>query len=495
MDEGLNIGEYTEYIYLTDDQQLDDRLVLNLYIKATCPWMLDQTELDRSMSLIGQIQIPAENGTIHIDTDSEDMVAAFVGEQCVALAPVRLNQQTKPVTYMTIYGNDSHAGEALRFQLWHAKNGKVYILTPSEDIPFRANECYGCEGTPITLTVSDRQVQLLTLQPGWNWFSLYLKPTYSSDFTRLFCSSDAWTNGDIIKNPEEQYFAEYRMNTSPIRWYGTLSTIQYRSIFLAHVAQPIQLQIEGDRLDDEGRTLTLEQGWNVLPYLLTEKQSLTDALADYYDDASEGDLIKSRDAFAVFSQDGKWEGNLTYMQPGQGYMLLRKASENCNFTYYTYGQIANVSPEDVEQHILPKPAATTMSVIASVDWENSWDYTLAAYIGNTLVGFCYPQLTTVEKQDTIFFLSITDGAAGSNQWSDADGQIRFVLFRNGEPIAQSTEALSYEQDAVVGTLRKPYRIAFRPIEDHQDKPYKIFENQQIYIIRNENKYNILGIHY
>ncbi|MGN0209412.1 MAG: LamG-like jellyroll fold domain-containing protein, partial [Paludibacteraceae bacterium] len=318
VDEGLNIGEYTEYIYLTDDQQLDDRLLLNLHIKATCPWTLDQTELNRSMSLIGQVQIPAENGTIQIDTDSQDMVAAFVGEQCVALAPVRLNQQTKPVTYMTIYGNDSHAGKALRFQLWHSKNGKVYILAPSEDIPFRANECYGCEGTPITLTVTDRQVQQLTLQPGWNWFSLYLKPTYRSDLTRLFCSSDAWTNGDIIKNPEEQYFAEYQMNTSPIRWYGTLSTIRYRSIFLAHVSNPILLQIEGDHLDDEGRTLTLEQGWNVLPYLMTEKQSLTDALADYYDDASEGDLIKSRDAFAVFSHAGKWEGNLTYMQPGQG---------------------------------------------------------------------------------------------------------------------------------------------------------------------------------
>ena len=495
VDEGLNFGEYTEYIYLTDDQQLDDRLVLTLRMTATCPWELDNADFNHSMSLMGQVLIPETSGALAIDLDSRDMVAAFIGDQCVALSPVQLTQQTKPITYMTIYGNNRHEGKRLSFQLWHAANGKVYILKPNTEIKFITNECYGCEGTPVTLTVTDKQVQQLTLQPGWNWCSLYLSPTDSANLNSLFQSSNAWTNGDIIKNPDEKQFAEYRTDVQPNQWAGPLSTIHYRSIFLAHVAQPIQLQIEGDRLDEEGRTLTLEKGWNVLPYLLTEKHSLADALADYYDDASEGDLVKSRDAFAVFSQDGKWEGNLTYMQPGQGYMLLRKASENCNFTYYTYGQIANVSPEDVEQHILPKPAATTMSVIASVDWENSWDYTLAAFIGNTLVGFGYPQLTTVEKQDTIFFLSITDGAAGSDQWSDADGQIRFVLFRNGEPIAQSTEALSYEQDAVVGTLRKPYRIAFRPIEDHQDKPYKIFENQQIFIIRNENKYNILGIHY
>ena len=525
MDEGLDIGEYTEYIYLTDDQQLDDRLLLNLHIKATCPWTLDQTELNRSMSLIGQVQIPAENGTIHIDTDSQDMVAAFVGEQCVALAPVRLNQQTKPVTYMTIYGNDSHAGKALRFQLWHAKNGKVYILAPSEDIPFRANECYGCEGTPITLTVTDRQVQLLTLQPGWNWFSLYLKPTYRSDLTRLFCSSDAWTNGDIIKNPEEQYFAEYQMNTSPIRWYGTLSTIQYRSIFLAHVSNPILLQIEGDRLDDEGRTLTLEQGWNVLPYLLKEKQSLTDALADYYEDASEGDLIKSRDAFAVFSHAGKWEGNLTYMQPGLGYMLRRLAPDPCSFTYYTYNQLdqgaitrdaPTVGTDKVQalkevrslgrtideaESIKVLVSATTMSLIATIEVDERLDlhplsstYTLAAYIGNRLVGVGYPQQVGTTTEDAIFFLSIADGAEASGQWFAHGGQIRFVLLCNGEPVAHGTQTLPYEQDAVVGTLRKPYRITFHSIDDMQDKPYKILENQQIYIIRNENKYNILGVH-
>ena len=531
VDEGLNIGEYTEYIYLTDDQQLDDRLLLNLHIKATCPWTLDQTELNRSMSLIGQVQIPAGNGTIQIDTDSQDMVAAFVGEQCVALAPVRLNQQTKPVTYMTIYGNDSHAGKALRFQLWHAKNGKVYILAPSEDIPFRANECYGCEGTPITLTVTDRQVQLLTLQPGWNWFSLYLKPTYRSDLTRLFSSSDAWTNGDIIKNPEEQYFSEYQMNTSPIRWYGTLSTIQYRSIFLAHVSNPIQLQIEGDRLDDEGRTLTLEQGWNVLPYLLTEKQSLTDALADYYDDASEGDLIKSRDAFAVFSHAGKWEGNLTYMQPGLGYMLRRLAPDPCSFTYYTYNQLdqgaitrdaPTVGTDKVQalkevrslgrtideaESIKVLVSATTMSLIATIEVDEGLDlhplsstYTLAAYIGNRLVGVGYPQQVGTTTEDAIFFLSIADGAeVASGQWAvgsgqEVSGQIRFVLLCNGEPVAHGTQTLPYEQDTVVGTLRKPYRITFHTIDDMQDKPYKILENQQIYIIRNENKYNILGVH-
>ena len=338
------------------------------------------------------------------------------------------------------------------------------------------------------------------------------------------------------------------MNTSPIRWYGSLSTIQYRSIFLAHVAQPIQLQIEGDRLDDEGRTLTLEQGWNVLPYLLTEKQSLTDALADYYDDASEGDLIKSRDAFAVFSHAGKWEGNLTYMQPGLGYMLRRLAPDPCTFTYYTYNSLEQgtgsqearinyelrIKKKSFERsgdknyesnannayNAQPYTSATTMSLIATVELEpgvknqeqrlngsndeiaetkvispsSNESLTLAAYIGNRLVGVGYPQQVGTTTEDAIFFLSIADGAEASDQWFVHGGQIRFVLLCNGEPVAHGTQTLPYEQDTVVGTLRKPYRITFHTIEDMQDKPYKILENQQIYIIRNENKYNILGVH-
>ena len=351
------------------------------------------------------------------------------------------------------------------------------------------------------------------------------------------------------------------MNTSPIRWYGTLSTIRYRSIFLAHVSNPILLQIEGDRLDDEGRTLTLEQGWNVLPYLLTEKQSLTDALADYYDDASEGDLIKSRDAFAVFSHAGKWEGNLTYMQPGHGYMLRRLAPDPCTFTYYTYNSLEQgtgsqearinyelrIKKKSFERsgdknyegnannanNAQPYTSATTMSLIATVELEigsrsqeqrlngsndeiaetkvislsscvlcpsstespsSNESLTLAAYIGNTLVGVGYPQQAGTTTEDAIFFLSIADGAEASGQWFAHGGQIRFVLLCNGEPVAHGTQTLPYEQDTVVGTLRKPYRITFHTIDDMQDKPYKILENQQIYIIRNENKYSILGVH-
>ena len=120
--------------------------------------------------------------------------------------------------------------------------------------------------------------------------------------------------------------------------------------------------------------------------------------------------------------------------------------------------------------------------------------TLAAYIGNRLVGVGYPQQVGTTTEDAIFFLSIADGAEASDQWFVHGGQIRFVLLCNGEPVAHGTQTLPYEQDTVVGTLRKPYRITFHTIEDMQDKPYKILENQQIYIIRNENKYNILGVH-
>ncbi|MGN1247660.1 MAG: hypothetical protein ACI4UO_03640, partial [Paludibacteraceae bacterium] len=126
--------------------------------------------------------------------------------------------------------------------------------------------------------------------------------------------------------------------------------------------------------------------------------------------------------------------------------------------------------------------------------------TLAAYINNTLVGVGYPQQAGTEAQDSLFFLSIADGAEGNPDRSGqvlsngqlSNCQIHFVLLCDGEPVAQGTQTLPYEQDAVVGTLHKPYRITFHAIEDKQDKPYKILENQQIYIIRNENKYNILG---
>ena len=58
------------------------------------------------------------------------------------------------------------------------------------------------------------------------------------------------------------------------------------------------------------------------------------SLADYYDNATEGDVIKSKNAVAVFSEKKRWEGPLTTLYPGQGYLFRRMGKGNVTMHYY-----------------------------------------------------------------------------------------------------------------------------------------------------------------
>src|SRR3546814_540132 len=75
--------------------------------------------------------------------------------------------------------------------------------------------------------------------------------------------------------------------------------------------------------------------WNYISYLPQVSMTVTEALAGYA--ASEEDVIKSQTGFAMYDSQNGWMGSLTHLQPGQGYMLYRKAAGNESLQYPTLG--------------------------------------------------------------------------------------------------------------------------------------------------------------
>lgn len=333
--EGMNIGEHTEYVYLQDDQDLYERLTLTVKVESVCPWTDDHKNLPMSMSLIGRVKLTNTKDTV-FDTDANDVVAAFVDNRCVGMTHISYNDATaQNHVYMTIYGDESMKDEYVQLRLWQYTTGKIYILDASQDIIFEHKRCYGCApDSAVLLTTSERKVQQLSLSEGWNWASFNINPTYYRDITRLLSAQGNWSDGDLVKTPHNQSYAQYAGKTTPYAWYGTINELSYRYIYMFHVAHAVYPEIEGSPLTDADRSLTLETGWNMLPYLLDSNYPIAEAMSDYLANAKAGDMLKSKDCFAVFSSDSKWEGSLTYMEPGQGYLMYRQG-EPCNFTYYS----------------------------------------------------------------------------------------------------------------------------------------------------------------
>lgn len=236
---------------------------------------------------------------------------------------------------------------------------------------------------------------------------------------------------------------------------------------------------------EEDRTVPLKHGWNVLPYLRTENQNLRDALASYYSYATEGDIVKSHDEFAVFSSSGKWEGNLTYMQPGSGYMLYRQADTDAKLTYTPSlsDALFSTTYKAAKKTSFNNPyAVSNMTMIAKVatlglDGDMEEGAGLAAYIGDELVGFARPQ---VVDGDTLLMLNIQ---------SDMPGKLRFE-YEGQVAEAESGKVITYQADGHYGSIASPVILTIGQNAD--GKVRKRLINGHIYIFHGEHIYNIEG---
>jgi hypothetical protein len=230
--------------------------------------------------------------------------------------------------------------------------------------------------------------------------------------------------------------------------------------------------VEGRPLTDEQRVLTLTHGWNSISYMLEEPLSLRDALADYYDKAKVGDVIKSKNQFAVFTENNKWEGSLQTMRPGQGYLLRRTDTQPVTIHYYAASK-SNAPKKTVissQPSAFSNPnAATNMTLIAKIEGiENTGDE-LRVFVNDELAAVATPI-------DSLFFMTIQ---------SDNIGELRFEI--NGETYVPVCGTMSYSADTHHGSVKAPILLKKEDI-----LPYKIIENNHIIIIRNNEKYSISG---
>ena len=219
--------------------------------------------------------------------------------------------------------------------------------------------------------------------------------------------------------------------------------------------------------------------WSAMPCLFDQTTPLAEALTGYYDNATPGDLIKAHDRFATFTANKRWEGNLTALRPGEGYLFRRMALGTVTIPFYR--QSASNAPRKANAHVdadlvFSNPnAATNMTMIAQVaaNGEGLMAYELSplkVYVGDELAAVATPI-------DSLYFITIQ---------SDQVGELRFEM--DGEILMPVCGTIHYVADSHHGTLKAP--ITLRPADE--TGVYKIIENNHVIIIRNNEKYDVTG---
>ncbi|MBP5540150.1 MAG: T9SS type A sorting domain-containing protein [Bacteroidales bacterium] len=453
VDASLPVGIYSEIIYLTDEEGLSEPLKIYIQIKAYCPWnYINEQEFDHQMSLRGQVMVDGI-----YDSDPQDVVAAMIGDKLVGLNNVSFDpiRNTSHI-YLTIFGTDMLEGKPVRFLLWQASTGRIYSLTPSENIVFEHNGMAGLPPrSPILLSTSANEVQSIPIGLGWNWISFNIKPDNQGAVNGLLFSYYPFDPGDQIKSSADMQFAEYDGQ----QWTGTLTNVTHKQMYMIYTqGYHPYAQVSGRRLSTDGdRTITLKHGWNSMPYLQTAEQPLTNALADYVDHASVGDLIKSKNAFAVFSENQRWEGSLTSMRPGEGYLFHRLGQDSVRFTFRYVHMKGSASPAP-KTDVRGVGMATNMTVIAAVEHPTPGMRVLS-YVSGTLTGTTTPQ---VVDGDTLFFITL--GA-------DKPGEVTFVLEDEGVILGQTEPMFPCRANTHHGSLKQPVMLTFGAMSEPSVKAY------------------------
>ena len=178
--------------------------------------------------------------------------------------------------------------------------------------------------------------------------------------------------------------------------------------------------------------------------------SVDDAFADLQPEA--GDRVKSRTAFAEFSNKGYWEGTLESIVPGQGYIYRSQATEAKTFHYpdKTATQQATRRAEESSQptHFTPVDPylyPDNLSIIAVVkkDGQERDDAELGAFIDDECRG-------AIAFKKGYYFLTVM----GSSQ-DDSQKKMELRVYVDGEEYMVDN-TLPFISDAFYGSLDEPY---------------------------------------
>lgn len=88
--------------------------------------------------------------------------------------------------------------------------------------------------------------------------------------------------------------------------------------------------------------ITLNQGWNWISYPKASVMAVDEALGGLT--PAEGDIIKGQASFATY-QNGQWQGTLTQLVPGQGYIYLSMDGTSKSFVFGGADVDASAIPE------------------------------------------------------------------------------------------------------------------------------------------------------
>ena len=485
----INIGTYNEQVTLIGENNMSEPLPITLHVRGDAPdwYVSDELKLqNQTMMMVARVKIDGI-----VTNSDEDILAVFdENQQVLGRANIEVNDKAsanEALAYLTIYGYTKN-GKApkLYFRFFDASAGSVYSVIPEDGstITFKRDAIVGSPSQPVVLENSFDYVQTMKLKEGWNWVTFNVEPKYATeegaDTQRITVgeflnSMSKWEAGDKITSVNGTNVQQYTCRedlSSPngYRWDDENKPININPTQMYNIYSMSDkiIYLEGYYAYSQ---ITVHKDWNRIGYLSTINLPIAQALSDYTDHASEGDVIKSQDGFAIATKitSGKtssivWKGSLQFMESGKGYMMKRLADGEVSFYYPLYFSDSRYSGTTANQ-AAPSfgsvSTISTMNIVAAVEGiETEADDRLVVFSGAERIA------EAAADNEQNYYLNIGSDAKGNEP-------LTFAIERDGKTIAMTGSRISYVPNQVLGTPDEPTAINFVALDQmpHDGKWY------------------------
>jgi hypothetical protein len=330
IDKDFSAGEYLENLNLQTDFGFDEKLQIKLRVLAKDPlWTVNSSAFNQSMTIVGRIKV---NGVF--SEDAYDQIAAFVNGEVRGVAKLIYNPvYLQYYAFLTVYSKVV-TGENITFKIWDASEAKILEtkLNDNLTLDFEDNGIKGSLSSPSIFDNTTLLEQNIAINKGWSWVSMNVLDANFRDINQLTKNLLLETDDRIINGSDQE---TYSKNISIPTWSGTISAsggLSVSKMYKVFMANEQTLSIKGTPIDIASWSFVINRNWNWFPFPFSSSQLTSEALA--YFDASDGDVIKSQNLFAIYDAKVGWNGTLRYLEPGKGYML--KSTKEQTLKYPTY---------------------------------------------------------------------------------------------------------------------------------------------------------------
>jgi len=405
----------------------------------------------RANSYPNTLTITAVVDLDEIELQSDHLeIAAFSGDECRGSVMVQKYPEFSEhlfVGFLTVQGTED---EEITLRVFNYETGKEYNAI-NEAITFSADAIYGNPDEPYIINITDQVTQQISLDEGWTWFSTNVNGGKISLLGQF--KQNIGSDGVMLKGHDKYIQPPY--------WVGTLSEINNEDMYMVNTSTAHTLSFKAFPIDPAITPIVLQNGWNWIGYTPQASLSLNEALAGL--NPQDGDQIKSRTDYSTYTNGQGWVGNLSTMNPGEGYKYYSAATQTLIYPAPASSTLRSSHAEET----LPlkwNPQASrfannmTFTFIVSQDNKDLQNdqIEIGAFCGNECRGSVLlknvPQLA---DHPYMGFLMI---------YGENGDEIRLRIYNHatGEEYEESNVVLSFVADAIQGSPAEPYQVIASP---------------------------------